>query len=130
MVKNELYDLPRPTSQTITGPILCLHSRKLTIDYDFERDDGIVEWIRVVFKDVLTFEYRQIECCQAEDLDAFNQIVKYPRSDWRKRMVDRSTYFLGVQANEKNADTYAHWRMYFDDVGCLDVIARSFDLGA
>ena len=87
-----------------------------------------VEWTRVVFRDVLAFEYRQDACCQAEDLDAYNRVVKYLDSDWLEEMRNRRAGVLGHQANQEPAASYAHWRIYFDDAGCIDVMARSFEV--
>lgn len=129
MMKREEYNLPWPTSQTITGPKLCLDSLKLIVDYDFEDDDGSAKWTQITFRDVLSFEYRQVACCCAEDLDAYNQIVRYLDSDWLKAMMHRWRRFLGDHASESQEMSYAHWRMYFDDAGCVDIIARSFEIG-
>jgi len=123
----EYFNLAWPTSRTVIGPRLCLDSGALVVDYDFEQDDGSVKWIRITFQDVLAFEYRQIVCCCAEDLDAYNRVVKYLGSEWLKEMLNRRQRFLGGQAGE-DCNLYAHWRIYFDDAGCVDVIAQAFEV--
>ncbi len=127
MMQKECFDLPYPTSQTMTGPKLCLDSMILVVDYDFEQEDGFVKWIQVIFRDVLAFEYRQVTCCYVEDLDAYNKVVKYLDSDWQKKMLNRRRRFLGNQVDE-TLNLYAHWRIYFDDAGCVDVVAQSFEV--
>lgn len=123
------FGLPYPTSRTIVGPELHLQSSLLEVRYDCEQDDGAVEWVQVSFHDTLAFEYRQVALCKAEDLDAYNKIVKYLESDWLDEMKDRWRNFLGSQASESQGQRYAHWRIYFDDAGCIDVIAKSFQIG-
>ena len=61
----EHIPLPRPTSATVKGPKLQFESPTLIVAYDYERDDGVIEWTRLVFNDVLAYEYRQIACCEA-----------------------------------------------------------------
>jgi hypothetical protein len=129
MSGKEIFQLPWPTSRTITGPRVYWESPALVVDYDFEQDDGSIEWTRVTFHDVLAFEYRESACCEAADLDAYNQMVRYLDSGWLEEIRRRWREFLGSQAKEASEQSYAHWRIYFDDAGCIDVIAQSFEIG-
>ena len=35
---------------------------------------------------------------------------------------------FGQQTQPSEERSYRHWRIYFDDAGCVDVIAQSFQL--
>jgi hypothetical protein len=123
-VEIEFFELPFPTSQTVTGPKLSLDSEVLVVAYDFEHDDGTVTWTKVSFQQVLVFEYREMPCIRVEDLDAHNRIVAYSHSAWSGIMESRWREFLGQRAGD--VFPYSHLRMYFDDVASIDILAQSF----
>ena len=127
MASHETFELSLPTSQTKTGPYIRYEGTSLKVEYDFERDDGGIEWTKVVFNSVVKFEYRQNICCRAEDLDAYNKVVRYEASEWQAEALELQERFLGSSGLETRAP-FVHWRMYFDDVGCLDVLALSFEI--
>jgi hypothetical protein len=128
MTQQETFQLPLPTSRTIKGPRINLDENTLVVSYDFEHDDGSIHWSRVVFYGILAFQYRQNTCCRAEDIDAYNKIVRRPTSDWMEEMRKRLEEFLGNQADRAEQSQYAHWSIYFDDAGCIDAIAQRFEV--
>ena len=124
----EKIGLPLPTSKTVTGPKLRWDGQILAIEYDSERDDGQVEWAEIVFGEVLRFEYRQNSLCLADDVDAYNYLVRYAESALLNEALDKRTEFLGVSENTDGASPHSHWRIYFDDAGCVDVLAGWFKI--
>lgn len=120
----ERVGLPLPT--ILTGPKLRWDGQILAIEYDSEREDGQIEWAEIVFGEVLKFEYRQNILCRADDVDAYNYLVKYAESGWLNEALEKRTEFLGVLEKADGASMYSHWRIYFDDAGCVDVLAGWF----
>ena len=125
MEKVTSFELPLPTSRTVSGPRLHSHPPALVVEYDFERDDASIEWVRIAFDDVLAFEYRQDPCCEATDVVACNRMLCCSESEWLQTMRRRWERFMGDQM-QKGPFLYKHWKTYFDDGGCVDVLAASF----
>lgn len=123
-MSRETIVLKHPTSRTKDGPVIRLTPPNLSIKYDYPTDDGSVNWVELFFQDVLASEYRQEACCTAEDLDAYNKLLKEGTSAWLSEMESRWSKFLGSQVRGKEF-LYFHWRLYFDDVGCINIIAKS-----
>ncbi len=128
MTIRKVVKLPQATSRTTVGPKLQLSSSTLRLSYGCEQDDGALRWTHIIFHDVLKFEYRQEAVCGAEALDGYNQMAEYQESDWLRTTRARLTSFLGSQAPEGQELLYVHWRIYFDDAGCVDVVAESFEI--
>lgn len=122
----QVFELPLPTSQTVTGPTLRLGSEALAVAYDFEHDDGSTTWTTVTFQQVLVFTYRKMPCTRVKDLDAHNSIVRCLDSHWSRTMESRWREYLGARASE--VFPYSHFRMYFDDVASIDILAQSFEV--
>lgn len=121
--------LPRPTSATVSGPRLAYQERRLVVEYDYQRDDGVVEWCRVAFHGVATFEFRRDVCCTAEDIVSLTGVVRRQRSRWLAQTTRCLRTSLGPALSSEEEASYADWRIYFDDVGCVGVVAQSMEIG-
>lgn len=128
MSEDMFLELPRPLSATVRGPTLRYVEPTLIVDYDFERDDGVIEWTRVVFHDVLAFQYRQAVSCTADDMRAYSHLLRLTSSSWLAEITGLRAERLVLQAVESHSVPYSEWRMYFDDSGCIAAIARSFEV--
>lgn len=99
---------------------------RLLLDYDCEQDDGAAEPARLIFEEVLAFEYRDSTSCQAEDVLPPTEIrileqsryLDSVRSLWEERVG-----WQDWQRQQGEATRFKHFTVYFDDVGCLHVIA-------
>ena len=123
--------LPRPTSATVKGPKLQFGHSTLIVVYDYERDDGVIEWTRLVFNDVLAYAYRQIACCEAEHMSGSKAIQRFRASKWLAGMLKVWQAAVGWQQwqqQQGGAQSFRHFRVFFDDAGCVDVIARSCNI--
>lgn len=124
-MSREFFKLSEPTDRTKDGPIIALTPPNLRVRFDYERDGGIIKWVELIFHDVLVCEYRQEACCTAEDLDAYNTLVKDMTSPWLSEMESRWKRFLGSQAQQEFP--YYHWRLYFDDASCINIVAKTHE---
>lgn len=120
-------ELPRPTSQTIKGPLINLMDKNLTLGYDYENDNGTIDWVKIIFLDVLTFNYRQNSCVLPEDVKAYNVILDLGDSLWLNTNKQIYEKFLG-KSHIHQGFNYKHWKIYFDDVACVEIIAREFQI--
>ena len=128
--------LALPTDRTTQGPRLKGDASQVTIEYDYQRDDGSIVWTSVVFDDVLMYEFRPAPCCIGEDvLDAAEVRVR-AASERLKVLLERWQETIGWQEwqqKQGGAGRYKHFTMYFDDAGCVDVVAAccrtSIDIG-
>jgi hypothetical protein len=57
-------------------------------------------------------------------MEAWNTLVRLEDSDWLREMLRRRREYLGEQWAESE-DPFQHYRIYFDNFGCIDVISRS-----
>jgi hypothetical protein len=124
----ELIHLPIRTSQTVTGPRYKGDKNSVVVEYDYERDDGSREWCSVVFEEVLLVEFRQDACCEEGDILSSDEVVTLDESPRLRETVSRWQESVGWQEwhqNQGGGSRFRHFKMYFDDAGCLDVIAAS-----
>jgi hypothetical protein len=123
--------LPRPTSATVQGPKLHFASPTLLVAYDYEGEDGVIAWTRLVFHDVLAYAYHQMACCEAEHISGYQHIQRFRASKWLARILKVWQEAVGWQPwqqQQGGAQRFQHFRVFFDDAGCVDVIARSCEI--
>jgi hypothetical protein len=119
--------LPLPASRTAVGPVARLRPPILAVEYDYEDEDGTVRWARIQFHDVLRFEYRQEVVCAASDIAAYHSMLITEDSPSLSAVRARyMTYLARAEATEEGRE-FAQYTVYFDDSGCIDVIATSFE---
>lgn len=120
--------LPLPTSRTQEGPRFRGDGRQAIVEYDYQRDDGSTEWSTVVFEDVLQFEFRPAPCCTAEDVVGATEVRVRTTSHRLTTMLERWQQAVGWQEwqqKQGGSARYKHFTMFFDDAGCIDVIAAA-----
>lgn len=128
MVTSEVHRLLIPTNRTKIGPRLAHQRDQLTVDYDFEEDDGSTRWGRVVFHEVLSFEYRDSSCCRAEDVLPSTEIRGRTDSEYVRVVTDRWHESVGSQAWQQgkgDRGRFRHFTVYFDDACCLNIVASA-----
>lgn len=120
--------LPIPTNSTQIGPTFRHDGRQLVVEYDCEHDNGITEWCSIVFEDVLQFEFRSGSCCEDDDVVGFATVRIQSSSHRLNKILKRWQEAVGWQdwqLKQGGANRYRHFTIYFDDDGCVDVIAVS-----
>jgi hypothetical protein len=117
-----------PTNRTVIGPILQQRGSLLIVNYDCEQDDGVVAWSKVLFDEILVLDYRQSTCCSGEDVIGWNEIKCLKESPFLAEMLSKWQEAVGWQDFHKNKGgpgRFKHFKMFFDDVACINVIAAS-----
>ena len=118
--------LPTPTNRTALGPKLTMEAGRLVVDYDYEGDDGRITSGRVLFEELLTFQYWDSSCCPAQNVVAPNEVRVLEKSEYMDEIKGRWNESVGWQVWQKEqdgSDRFRHFTIYFDDAGSLDVVA-------
>jgi|SRR5438445_9582247 len=125
----ERLPLTIPTSRTLKGPIFRKQGDEVIVEYDCEEDDGSLKLSILVFHEPLDFEYRQISACSASDVSSSKEMLCLSQSERLIAIRDRWREFVGSdewQAKQGGADRFRHFKIFFDDAGCIDVVASGF----
>lgn len=123
--------LSSPTNRTVEGPRLQQDRGRLVVEYDCQGDDGSIEWRKIVFGEVLAVEYRQVSCCTADSVIGAREIRSTAQSPRLAEVLKRWNESVGWQdwhQKQGGASRFKHFTVFFDDAGCVDVIAASCDV--
>lgn len=127
-MKSDGIRLPRSTSRTVTGPKLEGTGQRACVIYDYEHDDGRIEWTRVIFDDVLVLEYRRDSLCTEHDIVGPCHVRCLSGSRWLEELVGHlceSEMWVRSQEKKGGVRRFSHFTIFFDDVACINVIASS-----
>ena len=120
-----------PTDRTVAGPKYSGDGQHLVVEYDHEEDDGSIAWSAVAFDDVLKFSYRQGACCAAADILGAHELGCTQDSALLREVVTRWQESVGWQEwqqKQGGATRFKHYKLYFDDIGCVDVVAGNHNV--
>ena len=108
-----MWQLPCKSQEFNEGPIIRPSSGQITIAYDFETETGDYAWEEVTFTGVAAFRFTAARYCTADQVSAYDNLQVIEESHWIDDLSDPP-----VDAR--------HYRIYFDDVGCYEVLASGF----
>ena len=131
MANSESHRLFVPANGTQQGPKLAHQKEQLIVDYDFEDDDGSIRWARILFQEVLSFEYRDSSCCRAEDVLPSTEIRSRADSEYLRTVTDRWHEFVGGQEWQQGKGgrgRFQHFTLYFDDACSLNIVASACEI--
>jgi hypothetical protein len=113
----EVWRLPHPSQECEKGPEARLIEGRLTIRYDFENEAGNYDWADFNFVAVVAFKFLGEELCGEDQFAALDRLVEVKNSEWA-RNAHETDKFTGDQLH--------HYRVYFDDYGCFEVLSARF----
>lgn len=114
----ELWSMPFPSHDFEEGPQVQVARDQLTLSYDYETESGAYEWESLTFGGVVAVLLTLHESCAPEQIDAYDRLVEIPNSSWlTKLQAARLDWAEGLR----------HLRIYFDEYGCFDIAATSFE---
>ncbi len=96
------------------GPLLRHGPDRLTIEYDFETPDGSYSWAELSFPRTVAFLFTAAGHCTEDQVAAYDKLLEIADSPWLASISDPPA---GTR----------HLRIYFDDAGCYEVLAGSFE---
>ena len=114
------------TNRTREGPLFRKEGKDLILEYDYEKDDGNTEICEIVFTEVLNFEYRQASCLEAVDILCPTEMLclcKSDRLNFILQLWQKSVGWQEQDLRKLGVERFKHYKMYFDDSGCVEVIA-------
>lgn len=114
---SEVWKLPCKSQEFMKPPALVQEGSNLTLPFDYETDDGSYADSSISFHGVEAFSFTSYESCSANQVRAHDKVVT----------VDNSTWLAELRANNiSDEGVTQHYRIFFDDTGCYDVIAKDF----
>jgi hypothetical protein len=118
---HEVWRLPHPSQECEGGPEAHLVDRTLTIRYDFENEAGNYEWTSFRFFEVVAFTFLDAELSDESQIAALDRVVEVEDSRWLQR---------AEEARRPRPIQRHHYRVYFDDYGCYEVLSARFSVEA
>lgn len=114
MNETTIWVLPCRSQDIVEGPEAVLGPGSLQIRYDTE-EEGIRQ---LAFVGVLGMMFTESNACGTDHLRAYDKLLELQSSELLEQLRARSHAGVG--------DVH-HYRIFFDDVGCYDVVAKSFE---
>lgn len=109
-----VWELPCKSQEFNQGPKIRQEAGdQLVLAYDFEQESGDYGWEELIFTGVAAFTYTAATHCSEEQIGAYDKLQDLGVTDSVAAVVNRSP---GLR----------HFRIYFDDVGCYEVLASGF----
>ena len=113
----KVWDLPCKSQDFNQPPRLAHRGDELDLIYDCDSKNGEFHDAMITFRGVEAFSFTSFESCTIEQVAAYDKVVVLITSSWLKDLHSR----------RKVDETFArHYRIFFDEVGCYDVIASAF----
>jgi hypothetical protein len=114
MMEQVVWSLPAPSQEFMHGPGILVTPGKVTLRWDSETETGAYEWSSADFTGVEAVTFTAHSSCTPEQARAYDRLVKVDPSDLLATLRGAGPKFL------------QHFRIYFDEIGCLDVVAEEF----
>ena len=109
-----IWRLPNPSQEFNESPRILISGGSVILRWEYEQDNGSYAWSSADFVGVEDVQFTSHSSCSAEQVEAYDRLVKVDPSDRLATLRGSSSRVL------------QHFRIYFDEVGCLDVIAEEF----
>lgn len=112
-----VWSLPCLSQEFNEGPVLKPGLDHIAIAFDFETPGGEYTWAELRFSGVVAFAFTSARHCTEDQIAAYDKLLLIEDSPW-------------LAALPACAPDVVHLRIFFDDAGCYDVLARAFELPA
>lgn len=109
-----VWSLPAPSQEFEQGPQILVRPGKVTLRWDVEGESGEYTWSSGEFVGVEAVVFTAHESCTSEQVRAYDRLV----------MVEPSELLSGLKG--ARGKFLHHYRIYFDEAGCLEVVAEEF----
>lgn len=127
----DMINLVLPLSRTVRGPLLRrewagTEGDRLIVDYDYEQDDGSIQWARIIFEEILFFEFRIDPCSRAEDIVSSRKMRCLSKSPVLDELLKQWMVSLGWERRQQErggAARFKHFTIWFDNTGTVNVVA-------
>ena len=114
MSASTVWELPVKSQEFNDGPkIHQAPDERFIIKYDFELDTGDYAWEELIFVGTVAFRFTESRHCTSDQVAAYDRLQDLGRTDW-------------LTAIRQPPGDVRHYRIYFDDIGCYEVLAAAF----
>lgn len=114
MIARTIWELPCMSQEFDQGPVLRQGHGDLYIAYDFEKESGEYAWEEIAFLGVGAFKFTADAHCSPDQVGAYDKLQLLEGSPWKESLGGEATVTLD------------HYRIYFDEVGCFEILASAF----
>lgn len=114
----EVWVLPVLSQEFNDGPVVVQDGTQVRLRYDYETETGKSAWREVAFFGVEAFMFTGHDSCDEDQVAAYDRLVEVIGSSWLTGLAASRRYPIPTGAR--------HLRIYFDDVGCYEIVATSF----
>lgn len=117
----EVIPLRFSTAETDQGPMLELRRASLTLRYDAEDEERVV-WTRLEFAPVFAVRFTADPSVTAWMLEAYSKVCEVESSEWIRQIE------AAAHEGHRALQRARHFVVYFDDVGCFEVVASDVEV--
>jgi hypothetical protein len=117
----QLIRLPRSTAECEFGPVVEHRPGHVTLRYDAEDPDGIV-WTVLEFAMVIATRFTPDPACASWMVNAYSRVCEVEDPSWLDELRTATTGSSVLPASAR------HFVVYFDHVGCWEVLADHVEL--
>lgn len=112
-----VWELPCKSQECAKGPKLEMVFARAKLLYDFETETGEYAWSTLEFLQVEALSFTAAYSCSPDQIKAYDKLVEIPSSPWIESLI------IGGRSQDKQLH---HYRIFFDDVGCYEVVAQEW----
>jgi hypothetical protein len=96
------------------------HECALSLLLDYEIESGEYKWLRLNFSRVIAFSFTAFGFCTVDQIESYDRLVKVAKSLWLEGLFSRAMTKPSTNTN--------HYRIFFDEIGCYEIAAESFNM--
>jgi hypothetical protein len=115
-----VWEMPFKSQEFAHGPKLEIYFDRLILLLDYEIESGGYKWLRLNFSRVVAFSFTVFGFCTVEQIKSYDRLSKVAESPWLEELFSRAMTKPSTGAN--------HYRIFFDEIGCYEIAAESFDI--
>lgn len=117
-----ILELPESTAQCEIGPEIRQSPGAISVRYDAEAEGG-VSWTSIRFGSALASRFTP-ECAITELMpEAYSRLCEIEHSTWLSELRARAS-----AQHQIIPPSQRHFMVFFDHVGCLEVVAESYEV--
>jgi len=111
----DLWILPFKSQEFNQGPELHQRLAVAQLRLDHETESGEYVWSTVGFGGLHALVFTAHASCTRDQVRAYDRLVRVKDSDWLRSLTGADP-------------SLRHFRIYFDEFGCYDIAAASFEV--
>lgn len=115
------FDLPSPSTESVTDASLHLYGRRAAIRFDYLLD-GKPRRSALLFSGVAATRSRSERCCTSTHIKSFDALIEIVDSQWVKTQCEEISEMYRAEFAVR------HYSIYFDSVGCFELLAEGFEV--